>query len=32
LWVILGPLEASADWAKKTKVTERIRRTEMTNL
>lgn len=32
LWVILGPLVASADWAKKTKVTERIRSAETRNL
>lgn len=32
LWVILGPLEASADWAKKTKVTERIRSAETRSL
>lgn len=32
LWVILGPFAASEACAKKTKVTERIRRTEMRNL
>ena len=32
LWVILGPLTASVDWAKKTKVKVRITKREMTTL
>jgi len=32
LWVILGPLTASEDWAKKTKVKVRITNREMMSL